>query len=51
VARFIDGEPVAAYRESVPERVGRWLERNRALVAVVVAYLVMRALVLLIARR
>jgi serine/threonine protein kinase len=51
VARFIDGEPVTAYRESVPERFGRWLERNRALVAVIVAYLVMRALVLLIAHR
>jgi serine/threonine protein kinase len=51
VARFIDGEPVAAYYESVVERFGRWLERNRALVAVIVGYLVMRALVLLIAHR
>jgi serine/threonine protein kinase len=51
VARFIDGEPVAAYRESVLERFGRWLERNRALVAVIVGYLVMRALVLLIFHR
>jgi serine/threonine-protein kinase len=51
VTRFLDGEPVTAHRESLAERLGRWLERNRALVAVVLAYLVMRALVLLIAHR
>ena len=51
VARFVDGLPVAAYQENVVERFGRWLERNRALVAVVIAYLVMRALVLLFAHR
>jgi len=51
VARFIDGEPVTAYRESALERFGRWLERNRALVAVIAAYLVMRALVLVIFHR
>ena len=51
VARFIDDEPITAYRESALERFGRWLERNRALVAVIAAYLVMRALVLLIAHR
>ncbi len=51
VARFIDGEPVAAYRDRVFERFGRWLERNRALVAVIVAYLVMRVLVLVFAHR
>jgi serine/threonine protein kinase len=51
VARYVDGEPVAAYRETVVERFGRWLERNRALVAVVIAYLVMRAIVLLVTHR
>lgn len=51
VTRFLDGEPVTAHRETLVERLGRWLERNRALVAVVLAYLVMRALVLLIAQR
>ena len=49
VARYVDGQPVVAYRESLLERFGRWLERNRALVAVVIAYLVMRAIVLLLA--
>jgi serine/threonine protein kinase len=51
IAHYLDGEPVSAYRETPFERAGRWLERNRALVAVVVAYLVMRGLVLLIAHR
>lgn len=51
VARYLDGEPVAAYRETAFERAGRWLERNRTLVAVVAAYLVMRTIVLLVAHR
>ena len=51
IARYVDGQPVNAYRENSLERLGRWLERNRALVAVVVAYLVMRAIVLLVAHR
>jgi serine/threonine protein kinase len=45
IVRYLDGAPLAAYRENVFERAGRWLGRNRALVAVVIAYLVMRALV------
>lgn len=45
VLRFLDGEPVAAYRENAIERAGRWLGRNRVLMALVVAYLVMRVIV------
>lgn len=51
VARFIDGEPVSAHRETILERAGRWLDRNRALVALILGYLVMRAIVLLVAHR
>jgi hypothetical protein len=51
VVRYLDGAPLAAYRENAFERAGRWLARNRALVAVVLAYLVMRALVLLAVHR
>jgi serine/threonine protein kinase len=51
VARYLDDLPLEAYRESAFERAGRWLERNRALVAVVVAYLVMRTIVLLATHR
>jgi hypothetical protein len=49
VVRYLDGEPVAAYRENVFEHAGRWLGRYRALVALIVAYLIMRALVFFIA--
>ncbi len=50
VLRFLDGEPVSAYRESVFERSGRWIARHRALLALLAAYLIMRAAVLLWAR-
>ena len=49
VVRYLDAEPVSAYRENVFEHAGRWLGRYRALVALVVAYLVMRVLVFFLA--
>ena len=45
VLRFLDGEPVTAYRESVLERMARWAGRNRVLLALIAAYLLMRAIV------
>ncbi|HEX2835778.1 MAG TPA: serine/threonine-protein kinase [Thermoanaerobaculia bacterium] len=45
VQRFLDGLPVTAYRENVFELAGRFLARNRALVAVIAAYLLMRVIV------
>jgi len=45
VLRFLDGDPVSAYRENVLERAARWLGRNRVLLALVLAYLVMRVIV------
>jgi hypothetical protein len=45
VLRFLDGEPLVAYRENVLEIAARWLDRNRALVAVITAYLLMRVIV------
>lgn len=48
VLRFLDGEPVSAYRENAIEAAARWLGRHRALVAMLLAYLIMRALVLLL---
>ena len=45
VLRFLDGEPVTAYRENVFEVAGRWLTRYQALVVLVAAYLVMRVIV------
>jgi serine/threonine protein kinase len=48
VLRFLDGEPVTAYRENVFEIAGRWLGRHRAIVALLLAYLLMRTLILLL---
>ena len=50
VLRFLDGERVLAHRETVIEKADRWLTRHRALVAMVLAYMVMRAIVFLWAR-
>jgi serine/threonine protein kinase len=45
VARFSDGLPIEAYQENMFERSGRWLSRNRALVGMILAYLIMRVIV------
>lgn len=45
VLRYLDQEPVSAYRESVAERAGRWLTRHRALLTLMAAYIVMRVIV------
>ena len=47
VSRWLDNRPVAAYRENLIERVGRWFTRNRALVTIVIAYLIMRVIIVL----
>jgi hypothetical protein len=49
--RFLDDQPVTAYPETVLDVSLRWLDRNRALMAIIAAYLVMRAIVLLVAHR
>jgi serine/threonine protein kinase len=50
VARFLEGEPVAAYRESLWERLGRLAGRYRTALILVLAYLTMRLLLLLLDR-
>jgi serine/threonine protein kinase len=45
VLRFLDSEPLVAYRENPFEVALRWLTRYRALVALIAAYLVMRVIV------
>jgi serine/threonine protein kinase len=44
VARYRDGLPVSAYRESPLERLGRWGHKYQTALLLVAAYLVMRAL-------
>jgi serine/threonine protein kinase len=51
LVRFVDDQPVAAYPETAVDRVLRWMNRNRALIAIIAAYLIMRVVVLLFAHR
>jgi len=51
IGRLLDAEPVSAYRENAVERVGRWVSKNRFLVLLVLAYLLMRLLLIFTSRR
>jgi len=42
IGKLLDAEPVSAYRENVLEKTGRWAGKNRFLILLVLAYLVMR---------
>ncbi len=46
VEAFLNGLPVKAYRESAWEKAARWVANNRILVLLVLAYLLMRLIVL-----
>ena len=50
VSRYLAGEPVEAYRESVWERLVRLAGRYRTALVLILAYLAMRLLLLLLAR-
>jgi eukaryotic-like serine/threonine-protein kinase len=50
VGRLLDAAPVSAYRESAVEKVGRWAGKNRFLILLVLAYLVMRIFLILTSR-
>ncbi len=45
LSRYLAGEPVTAYRENIFERAGRWLGRNRFVVYMVLAYIVLRIVI------
>ena len=47
IVRFRDSQPVTAYRESLLERLGRVYRRHRLPILLVVAYMVMRMVLLL----
>lgn len=51
VVAFLDGQPVAAYPENIFEKTARWLGKNRFIVFLITAYLVMRMLVFFFAGR
>jgi serine/threonine protein kinase len=47
IGKLLDAEPVSAYRENVFERLGRWSGKNRFLLFLVLAYLLMRVFFIL----
>ena len=51
IGHLLDAEPVSAYRESVPEKAWRWIGKNRFLVLLVLAYLVMRIFLIFTSQR
>jgi serine/threonine protein kinase len=51
VARYLDGAPVSAYPESVFQKALRWATRHRVAIGLVLAYLLVRALLLLWLKR
>jgi eukaryotic-like serine/threonine-protein kinase len=48
VARFLDGQPVQAHRESAAERLGRWYRRYQTPIVLILTYLSIRLLFLLL---
>ena len=51
ITHYLNGEPVSAYPEGLLERSGRLFARHRTAVVLVAAYLIMRVLFILFARR
>ncbi len=51
IARLLDAKPVSAYRENAFERTSRWVGKNRFLVLLVLAYLLMRIFLIFTSRR
>jgi serine/threonine protein kinase len=51
VARYLDGQPVRAHRETLFERAGRLFARHYMWILLIAAYLVMRMLLLLFLHR
>jgi len=50
ISRFLDGEPVSAYRENLLERAQRFYKRYEVAILLIAAYLVMRTLFVLYGR-
>lgn len=49
-ALLLDDQPVIAHRENVLEKTGRWVSKNRFLVFLILAYLLMRIFFILTSR-
>jgi serine/threonine-protein kinase len=51
ISRYLDGLPVSARRENILEKAGRFYRRYSVAILLITAYLVMRALLLLLFHR
>jgi serine/threonine protein kinase len=51
IARYLDALPVSAYPENLFQKAGRWASRYRVAIGLVLAYLIVRALLLFWLRR
>jgi serine/threonine protein kinase len=51
IARYLDGEPVRAHRETLSERAARLFARHQMWILLIAAYLLMRMLLLLVLHR
>jgi len=51
ISAYLNGLPMVAYRENIFEKLGRWTSRNSFFVLLVLAYLLMRAILLFLSRR
>jgi eukaryotic-like serine/threonine-protein kinase len=51
IDRFIDGQPVTAYRETGFEQVARWALKHRVLLILILTYLLLRAVLIIISAR
>jgi serine/threonine protein kinase len=51
ISRYLDGLAVGAHRESVFDKIGRFYRRYRFFILLILAYLVMRVILLLVLKR
>ena len=51
VSRFLDGQPVSAYREGLLERTARLARKYRTPLLLILAYLAMRTVLILLGGR
>ncbi len=51
IERYLEGQPVTAHRENLLERSNRLLARNKTLLSLLAAYILMRVVIFLVFRR
>ncbi|MEP7274101.1 MAG: serine/threonine-protein kinase [Acidobacteriota bacterium] len=51
IERYLDDEPIEAYQENALETAIRWVDRHRFIVLLVLAYILMRVILILAAKR